>query len=61
MCQAFAAEQRIFSSMEKDARAEGFKAFHEGKSLDDAPISSFDFPDQWKLGFYIAQGNKELF
>lgn len=61
MCQAFAAEQRAVMSMEKNARAAGFKAFQEGKTRADVPTGPLDFPESWLVGFYLAEDGSELF
>lgn len=61
MCQAFASEQRIVNEMEKDARAAGYKAFHEGKDEDACPKHPLDFPESWKIGYSIAEYGGTLF
>lgn len=49
------------NEMEKQARAEGYKAFQDGKGMDACPKHPLDFPDSWKIGYSIAECGGGLF
>lgn len=58
MCQAFDSEYSFILRQEKNARAEGYKAFSEKKQLDDnpfTPIGQLYQHNAWKLGWEMAQ------